>query len=237
MFPSMTQKDINTLKNKFYRQLANTFSEILYSNTYPKNIKNRMSFIGFESMNQELENGSSIILSGGHFYNWEWIGIALGAATPHPVFGIYKPLSNKYFEEHFRSIRKSLSVHLLTMRETPLTIRKRNKENLQTIYAFASDQSPTSTKRCLWIDFFNRPTAFYPSIDLFAKKYDLSVYYLDIQCHRRGYYEATAKKITQVEGSWTTAFAKEIENSIKKRPESWLWSHNRWKHVYNPKTS
>jgi KDO2-lipid IV(A) lauroyltransferase len=52
---------------------------------------------------------------------------------------------------------------------------------------------------------------------------------------KRGYYEVTAKllfdkpKETE-ENEITIAFNKVLEKAIKERPESWLWSHRRWKH-------
>jgi KDO2-lipid IV(A) lauroyltransferase len=36
------------------------------------------------------------------------------------------------------------------------------------------------------------------------------------------------------EGELTVMFARFLEDSIRKQPENWLWSHRRWKREWKP---
>ena len=51
---------------------------------------------------------------------------------------------------------------------------------------------------------------------------------------KRGHYEATFKLITREPNSLddfeiTNRYFQMLEQTIKKAPQYWLWSHNRWK--------
>jgi KDO2-lipid IV(A) lauroyltransferase len=61
-----------------------------------------------------------------------------------------------------------------------------------------------------------------------------AVLYLDIHRVRRGYYEAELKLVTREpqkmkDFELTDIYFEMLEKSIRRSPEFWLWSHNRWK--------
>jgi len=61
------------------------------------------------------------------------------------------------------------------------------------------------------------------------------VFYLDIQRVKRGYYECKVVPValepsSTAEYEITNRFMSMLETSIRRQPEFWLWSHNRWKH-------
>ena len=67
-----------------------------------------------------------------------------------------------------------------------------------------------------------------------ARKMNHAVLYVDIQRVRRGYYEAEFKCITREpqklkEFELTDIYFEMLEKSIRRAPEFWLWSHDRWK--------
>ena len=66
-----------------------------------------------------------------------------------------------------------------------------------------------------------------------ARKVNHAVFYMDVRCVRRGYYEAEFKLITREpqkmkEFEVTDIYYQHLEQSILRAPEFWLWSHNRW---------
>ena len=71
------------------------------------------------------------------------------------------------------------------------------------------------------------------SVARIMRKFNHVVFYLDVQRVRRGYYEATFKLISQEpqqleEFKLTDIYYQLLEESIRRTPAYWLWSHNRW---------
>lgn len=67
-----------------------------------------------------------------------------------------------------------------------------------------------------------------------AKMMNFPVFYCELTKTRRGYCEAEFKLMTEapketVEGEITDMFAHELEQTIRREPAYWLWSHKRWK--------
>ena len=60
------------------------------------------------------------------------------------------------------------------------------------------------------------------------------VFYLDMRRVKRGYYEGEIRLVTREplhleEYELTTKYFNLLEASIRRQPELYLWSHNRWK--------
>ena len=67
-----------------------------------------------------------------------------------------------------------------------------------------------------------------------AIKNHQAIFFLEVSHKKRGYYEAEFKLITRKpeelkEYEATDIYHQMLEASIRRQPELWLWSHNRWK--------
>jgi KDO2-lipid IV(A) lauroyltransferase len=85
------------------------------------------------------------------------------------------------------------------------------------------------------MDFLNQNTPVFNGPEKIAKMLEYAVVYMDVQRVKRGYYEVVPtllfdKPKESAENEITMAFNKMLEEGIRKRPETWLWSHRRWKH-------
>jgi len=68
-----------------------------------------------------------------------------------------------------------------------------------------------------------------------AKRYNTAVLYYEIRRVKRGYYEADVTLITENaaetgEMEITNRHVQLLEETIRRNPQYWLWSHRRWKH-------
>ena len=86
-------------------------------------------------------------------------------------------------------------------------------------------------------DFLNQKTAFFKGPEFVARRYNNIVFFGEIIKLRRGYYEIKLKLAFDnpretKEGEITEAYVRHLEDSIKRQPENWVWSHRRWKHIY-----
>jgi len=104
------------------------------------------------------------------------------------------------------------------------------------MYFFGADQSPRNTNRSHWMMFLNQDTACITGPEFFARRYRLPVVYFDVQRVKKGYYSVRLEVIEQdsantAPGEITENYMQTLEKYILKKPEDYLWSHRRWKHV------
>ena len=94
-------------------------------------------------------------------------------------------------------------------------------------FLFISDQVPSHQKYGQRITFLNQSTLFDEGAEKTAKLLNADVFYIDLIQIKKGKYILELKAVSKK--NITKECAKILENQIKKKPENWLWSHNRWK--------
>ena len=85
-----------------------------------------------------------------------------------------------------------------------------------------------------WIDFLHHDTPVLTGTERIAKKMNYAVFFMDVRRVKRGYYEAEVIPMTSEpqqlkDYELTDMYFDLLEKSIKRAPEFWLWSHDRWK--------
>jgi KDO2-lipid IV(A) lauroyltransferase len=103
----------------------------------------------------------------------------------------------------------------------------------------AGDQNSTNMKRSYWVDFFGIKTACLPGIENYAKLFDLPVIFMEIRRVKRGYYRCYVSMIVEdpskcEKGEITQKYMSKLEEVMRNQPETWLWSHKRWKTALQP---
>ena len=160
--------------------------------------------------------------------------MVMALISKYKVYGIVKPLNNKFFEEYLCRLRSKFNKdNLISFQET-FRIMVKNRNNL-TINIFAADQTPTKNEINYWSKFLNQETPVYLGTEKTAKHFDFVVLFMDIQRYKRGYYEVSISTITDKpkqtkEYEITKGHIHKLEEAIIKHPDNWLWSHRRWKH-------
>lgn len=234
-FPDLSKKDRDELVSRSYKNLADVLVEGLKAFTMSRGqIKRRHKVLNPELCDAYYKAGRSIIAVPSHYGNWEWGSMSGSLQLPHYFVVFYKPLSNKWIDRYARWSRAKYGGNLVSIYETARVFRNYHDKN--SIFAMASDQSPSNAKKAIWVDFMGRDTAFLHGPETYAYKYDLPVVFVDIQRVKRGYYELTldliAEKPSELKpGEITQRYASKLEKAIRNRPEDWLWSHRRWKHT------
>ena len=101
---------------------------------------------------------------------------------------------------------------------------KNEKKNY--IFFLLNDQVPANTRNLSKYDFLGRKTAFYQSMEKLRKE-KMPIFYAEMIKIKRGFYNIEFFKID--EKKITDDYVQKLEKTIKKKPDYWLWSHNRWK--------
>jgi len=232
-FPKKDLKEIIRIEKTFFKYFTDLIFEVVKMSTISKKeLLKRVKFKNLEQIEAHFSKGESVLACTGHYGNWELCMLALGASLSAPEYVIYKPLSNKIFEDWFLKIRTRYGNVFVAMRQTLRTLI--SVKETPTMFCFASDQTPTREETQYSLQFLNQPTAVLLGLEKIALQTNRPIFYFDVISVKRGYYEidclllCAEPKATQ--GHEITDLLFEfLANTINREPAYWLWSHRRWK--------
>ncbi len=234
-FPGKTEKELYNICKKFYGHLCDFFLETIKMLTISKeDLLKRCQFTpeAFDVLSKFADQKKSVLLVMGHNGNWEWSCNAFNMLSRHQLFVIYHPISNKYFDGLMHRIRSRSGARLIAMKNTYREMAV-NKNGLNAT-AFVADQTPQPA-HAYWTTFLNQDTPVFKGMELIAKKMNLPVLYTSVKKIKRGFYEMNAEVLSENpadtgDGALSEMFIRRLEKDIISQPETWLWSHRRWKH-------
>ena len=233
-FPEKTEAERLQIERKFYRYLSDYMLEDLkLLHMSAEDLCQRMIYKNTEQYLELTEKYGGIIVMIPHYANYEWL-IGMGSVMkPGDVpVQVYKPLKDKYLNELFKQIRSRFGGYNIPKHSTAREIIKLKREGKNMVVGLITDQWPSGDR--YWTTFLGQETAFLNGAERIAKIMNFPVFYCELTKTRRGYCEAEFKLMTEapketVEGEITDMFAHELEQTIRREPAYWLWSHKRWK--------
>ena len=236
-YPDKSPKELLRLERKFYRFFCDYVAEtVKFATMSREEIARRMEFIDAEPANELVKQGRSVALMLGHYGNWEWVTSIRRCFTPPNVgYGhIYHPLENEAMDRLFLTFRDRLGSKSIAMTETLRWLIHYERQGLPTVLGYISDQVPTWFNIHHWLTFLNQETPVFTGVERIARKMHQAVFYVDVECVKRGYYRArlvpiTLDAATLPEHAVVNRYFELLEQTINHAPQYWLWSHNRWK--------
>ena len=232
-FPDKTSREIAAISRKFYRHFCDLMVETLKLLTISeKALRRRVLFENVSVLQDLYARKQSVILLTGHTGNWEWAGVRFSIEPVHQYYAIYHPIRNPNFEKLVYHMRTRLGARLYTMKET-LRGMMSNRGQV-TATAFIADQTP-SHQKVYWTEFLNQDTPVFVGAERMAKLLQYPVVYLAVWRRRRGRYVMRAELLCSdpaaaAENEISEAYTRRLELDIQAQPETWLWTHRRWKH-------
>lgn len=234
-FPEKGKAELDRISRKYYRHLADLFTETLkVTHMSSREISRRFRFRDMTLIDRLYGEGRDIVAVCSHYNNWEWLS-SMPLNSGYTGMTIYKPLKNKYFDKLMYDLRSKYGVVASPMQSILREMIKRRKNGELTVTAFIADQTPPPDEHTYWTSFLNQETGFFTGPEKVAVKLDMAVIFVHIIKFRRGYYEVEASLISESPKN-ETPFAitekhvRKLEEIIREQPEFWLWSHRRWKH-------
>lgn len=240
-FPEKTPAEKRDIEKKFYRNFADNVVETLkLLDISDKEMADRMEFEGTEILDDLMARGKSIAVYFSHTFNWEWApSVSLHTVEKpsdrHVFAQIYRPLRSKSFDALMLDMRHrfgSESIPKATALRRLLTLRRKG---VPSITGFMSDQHPSHGDPGHLTTLLGRPTLMISGTETLARKLGMAAVYWDIEKTSRGHYRITTRLIADdvastAPGEVTERYTRLLEATIRRQPELWLWSHNRWKH-------
>ena len=235
-FPEKSADEQLAIERGFYHWFCDYLVESVKLLTMSeKQMRRRMVFKGTDIVNQVVEEGQSCAIYLGHYCNWEWVTSLPLWVTPKAQCGqIYHALENKEFDRLFLKLRQRMGAVCIPMAETLRRLIQYRQEGRPVIIGYIGDQVPFWNNIHHWCDFLNHDTPVLTGTERLARQTGHAAFYLDMRRVRRGYYEAEFKLISRnpkqlEEYALTDRYFQLLEESIRRAPEYYLWSHNRWK--------
>lgn len=235
-FPEKSEAERRRIERAFYRWFCDYLVETVKLLTISHSqIRRRMVFKGTEIIDEIVESGQSCALYLGHYCNWEWITSMPLWVSPKAQCGqIYHALENADFDRIFLTLRQRMGAVCIPMAETLRRLAAYRQQKQPVVIGYISDQVPFWNNIHHWLTFLHHDTPVLTGTERLARTAGHAVLYVDITRPRRGYYEAEIKLIARdprqtKDYELTDAYFRMLEASIRRAPQYWLWTHNRWK--------
>lgn len=235
VFPDKSSEELLKIRKKSFHHFIDIFIEMIKSFTISKKeIDKRYVYKNIEVINNLYSDGKSIILTGAHYANWEWI-LSITSFIKHKGYAAYTKVNNPYFNNAILKSRGRFGVTLEQTSKIISQIQYNNNNNIQSIYGLLSDQSPQLRKTFYWREFFGIKVPIHTGTEMLAKKYDLNIVFMNVKKIKRGYYETTFSLITDdakkyADYELTDIFLDKVEKQVRNQPEYYFWTHKRFKH-------
>lgn len=235
-FPEKNEEERSIIERKFFHFFCDyVFETIKLASISKKEMRRRMSYSGIERVHQALKDGHNVCLYLAHYCNWEWV-TSIMLHLPDDICGgqVYHVLENKVMDKLMLKLRSKMGTINISRTELPRRIVTCRKAKQPMVIGFISDQGTELHNIRYWTQFLNQDTAVITGTETIAKKYDFVCFYLDIQRIRRGYYHVDVLPLTETTKEYpdfeiTELYLHALEKSIRRQPDLWLWTHNRWK--------
>ena len=234
-FPEKSDKEIFEIRKKFYHHFTDVFIELIKSFTVSKEeVYKRYKYTNIDFFDELYKDGKSVILTGPHYANWEWI-MSLDSFVKYKGYAAFTKVENPYLNEKVLKSRVKFGTNLILTSKIIAEIKYNQKNNIQAMYGLLSDQSPQLSKTFYWREFFGVKVPIHTGAEMLAKRYDMNMVYIETKKVKRGYYETSFSLISNEtkkhpDYELTDIFIEKVEKQVRAQPEYYFWTHKRFKH-------
>jgi len=234
-FPEKTEEERRKIAKQFYLNFTDTFIETIKMISISRKELERRSQPDFEYVNELVKKGKNIHMMAGHQFNWEFAQLLYALNLNAPFVGIYMPVNNKIFDRISFKFRQRYGTILISAKDFKNKMHRVFTK--QYILALAADQNPGSPVNAYWMNFFGKPAPFVTGPGKGAVKNNTAVVFVAFEKPKRGHYSFKVIPITENGASHTPEeltllYKNALEETIRKNPSNYLWSHRRWRHEW-----
>lgn len=235
-FPEKGKEELREIERRFYHYICDyMMEEVKMLRMSLDEMKRRMTYENTEAYLSMIEKHGGIVVMIPHYANFEWL-IGMGAIMqPGDIPAqVYKPLHNSYLDEMFKVIRSRFGGYNIAKHSTAREVIRLRREGKRMALGLITDQSPNRNEAKYWTTFLHQETVFMDGAERIAKMMDFPVFYAELEHVKRGYCKVRFDLLTETpkltaEGEITELFARRLEQTIRRNPPYWFWSHRRWK--------
>jgi len=230
-FPERTSAELKLIEKKFYRFFCDMIFETFKNFSIPgSKIENYLKVENPELLDRYADEGKHVLIVMGHYGNWEFTLSMLNAVTKHDLKVLYKPFKSELFHDVLSYERNRHGVEIIPMKSALRTMMKFERPSAT---VFIADQAPSNVDT-LWTTFLHQETPIFEGPERIASRLKMPVVFLKAERYARGKYKIHFREICSdasqtTENEISLKHTRMLEEDIRKAPETWLWSHKRWK--------
>lgn len=235
-FPEKSETELREIEKDFYHQFADNIVEtIKLLHLSDREADRRIKVNGGEIVDRLIEEGHPVVLYLGHYANWEWVpAVTRHFKAPEFCAQVYKPLRDKAFDRLMLKVRSRFNPVSVPQKHVFRTLIRWRNEGCKFITGFISDHRSNLSVSHHRTTFLNQITPFNPGGEEIGDRMNAAYLYLDVEKTGRGHYHFTVKEIKPKDmtedSPYTRRYMEMLEDTIRRRPGLWLWSHRRWKY-------
>ncbi len=229
--PNLNNKEIKKISSQMWNSYGRIFAEYMFLKNLRNNLnKSNIVVDGQEILDQIKKSNTPVVFISGHFSNFELMAMQI-EKSGIKLAAIYRPLNNKFLNIVMERIRKKYICNIQIKKGiTGLRdIIKLYKKNYST--ALMIDQRVSEGIK---IKFFNHDASTTTIPAQLFKKFKMPIVPIFIERFEKIKFKITIRKPLYFSDDDTTESITKnlneiLEKMILKKPEQWIWSHNRWK--------
>jgi len=233
--PDLTPSERPDLIKGIYRNLTDIILESLKSYTASlSDIHDRYQVTSTPELQAHYDEGRDVTFFAAHYGNWEWGTLTLEEKLPHHIIGLIKPVKNKGINDYIWRERGKTGTGMVSIYDKRKRLLFENGPTPKGI-VYIADQNPSKNAKALDVTLLGKPSKALHGGEVYARKYNTPVYYIQIVRVSRGHYTVAPILLSETAdtgelGSLTQAYFDLLSEQLRGNPSQWLWTHKRWKH-------
>ncbi len=237
-FPEKSPGERLRIERGFYRWLCDCIVEtVKLLSVRPATLSRHIEFRNFDQIEDCFDRGQSVAAILGHYCNWEMLSTTALCFDRHreAVCGlIYHPLRNAVFDRLLVGIREGNGGRCVPKNGILRQLAALRGEGTPYLFGYISDQAPKFHDIHLWLDFLGQDTPVFTGGERIMRRMGDAVFYADMERPERGRYVCTFRLLSgdagqEPEFGITRRFFSMLEDSVRRDPHLYLWTHDRWK--------
>ena len=226
-----SEKERKIIINNMWGNYGRIFAEYMYIKKYRQNsLSNNINVVGQNILDEIKNSNEPVIFISGHFNNFELMAMHL-EKSGIDLAAIYRPLNNKFLNPLMEKIRKNYICKKQIKKGMSGTKEILKYFKKGTSIALMIDQRVSEGISC---NFFNRKALTTTIPAQFVKKFNCKVVPIYIERKNKNQFRLEILnpikffKNENIE-IITSSLNKVLEEMIKRNPDQWIWTHDRWK--------
>ena len=229
--PEINSEKLKRITKLMWNNYGKIFAEYMFIKNFRKgNLSSKIIIDGQEILEEIKKNKKQVVFISGHLSNFELMALHLEKSGIN-LAAIYRPLNNLYLNPLMEKIRKKYIckhqikkgiggmkklIHLKKKNySTALMIDQRVSEGI--LSKFFNHEALTTTVPAQLVKKFNIPV-----VPIYIDRIKGLNFKITI---KKPIFFSNLKSVKNI----TDELNLELEKMVIKKPENWIWSHNRWK--------
>lgn len=231
--PELDERSRHDVARGSFRQMTAHATELLSLGRFDAAaLCRRWTLDGWEHVTAATSGSRAAFLMTAHFGYWEMVGQATGLYAP-PVLALVRPLDNPRLDRRLAALRTRFGLRLIHKHGAARSLVRNLQAGGRLLVLLDQRVAP---RDAVVVPFFGRPARTSSLIARLALKHRTPVVPVYAYPAPGGRYRVVARPAIAPESDaadpvrdLTGRCVAAVETEIRRRPDLWLWMHDRWK--------